>query len=179
MSGVGGFFQPGSTWPSIPGVRKWRDICILGDIRGGNINPLQLPSPPLHHHPQQLSFTISLLLQLLLSLSVLFRPTRKTKMQLPTTLLIVATSLISGVLSLPADTSGSADAAAPNTTDTGDASGSADVASAGTTSSSGPGLILPSCPVAQCNPSPPQNRCDITTSCIQTQPNRQFHCACR
>ncbi|CAZ85539.1 unnamed protein product [Tuber melanosporum] len=35
----------------------------------------------------------------------------------------------------------------------------------------------PSC--EQCDPIPPNNRCDITTSCIRTEPNGQYHCACR
>ncbi|KAF8244886.1 hypothetical protein K440DRAFT_557659 [Wilcoxina mikolae CBS 423.85] len=35
------------------------------------------------------------------------------------------------------------------------------------------------CPVAECNPDPRYNNCDITTSCIRTQPTSQLHCACR
>ena len=31
----------------------------------------------------------------------------------------------------------------------------------------------------ECNPSPPLNKCDITTSCIVTEPSKQYHCACR
>ncbi|CCX07959.1 hypothetical protein FPQ18DRAFT_282981 [Pyronema domesticum] len=37
----------------------------------------------------------------------------------------------------------------------------------------------PTCPVNECNPDPRYNKCDITTSCIRTQPNSQLHCACR
>lgn len=37
----------------------------------------------------------------------------------------------------------------------------------------------PVCPVASCDPAPQNNKCDITTSCINTQPNFQLHCACR
>ncbi|KAI5803824.1 hypothetical protein EDC01DRAFT_716167 [Geopyxis carbonaria] len=35
------------------------------------------------------------------------------------------------------------------------------------------------CSVAQCDPNPLNNKCHITTSCINTQPNGQLHCACR
>ncbi|RPA91484.1 hypothetical protein L873DRAFT_1838653 [Choiromyces venosus 120613-1] len=35
----------------------------------------------------------------------------------------------------------------------------------------------PSC--EQCDPLPPNNHCDITTSCIRTEPTGQYHCACR
>lgn len=31
----------------------------------------------------------------------------------------------------------------------------------------------------QCNPSPPLNRCDTTTSCINVRPDGNYHCACR
>lgn len=31
----------------------------------------------------------------------------------------------------------------------------------------------------QCDPHPPNNKCDITTSCIQTDPSGEYHCACR
>ncbi|PUU75088.1 hypothetical protein B9Z19DRAFT_1091130 [Tuber borchii] len=31
----------------------------------------------------------------------------------------------------------------------------------------------------QCDPHPPNNKCDITTSCINTLPSYQLHCACR
>jgi hypothetical protein len=31
----------------------------------------------------------------------------------------------------------------------------------------------------QCDPHPPNNKCDITTSCIQTEPAGEYHCACR
>ncbi|KAL7275681.1 hypothetical protein RUND412_001368 [Rhizina undulata] len=34
-------------------------------------------------------------------------------------------------------------------------------------------------PCATCLVNPTANSCDITTSCIQTQPNGQYHCACR
>lgn len=35
------------------------------------------------------------------------------------------------------------------------------------------------CSVSQCSVNPLENKCDITTSCINTEPNKQFHCACR
>lgn len=40
-----------------------------------------------------------------------------------------------------------------------------------------PNAPTPKCPIDECNPTPGFNKCDITTSCIQT--GSQHHCACR